>query len=60
MENGYFEVSAHWMRACGRGDVATVFPVTRTWMAGHLPFVAVRLPDGREWELCAEWRGRFV
>ncbi len=60
MTDGYFEVSAAWMKACGRGDEAKTFPVVRMWMAGHLPFVAVRLDDGREWELCAEWRGRFV
>jgi len=56
----FFEVSASWMKACGKGDEAKVFPVLRSWMAGHLPFVEVELEDGRKWEVCAEWRGRFV
>lgn len=60
MTEGFFEVSADWMKACGKGDKAKAFPVIRSWMAGHMPFVAVRLEDGRDWELNAEWRGRFI
>ena len=61
-DEGFFEVSADWLKATGMGDgaEAKTFPVTRAWVAGNLPFVAVRLDDGREWELCAAWRGRFV
>lgn len=57
---GYYEVSAQWMKACGYGEEAKAFPVIRTYMAGHLPFVVVRLDNGRAWDLCAEWRGKFI
>lgn len=62
MNNGFYEVSLEWLHACGYRQYTqpTAFPVVRTWMAGHMPFVAVRLPNGNEWELNAEWRGRFV
>lgn len=57
---GRFEVSADWMKACGYGDAATVFPVIRSYMAGHLPFAVLDMGNGRTWEVCAEWRGRFI
>lgn len=55
-----FEVSADWMKATGKGDEAKTFPVLRSWMAGHLPFAELALGDGRKWEVCTAWRGRFV
>ena len=59
---GYFEVSAEWLKATGKGDGtdAKAFPVIRTYMAAHLPMVVIKLDDGRAWELVASWRGRFV
>ncbi len=59
---GYYEVSADWLKACGygNGEQAKVFPVVRSWMAAHLPMVTVKLDDGREWDLIASWRGRYV
>ena len=59
---GYYEVSAAWLKATGKGDgeTAQTFPVVRSCMAGHLPMVTVRLDDGREWDLVASWRGRYV
>lgn len=57
---GFYEVSAEWMAACGYGNEARVFPVERSWMAGGWPIIAVRLDNGREWVIMAAWRGRFV
>ena len=59
---GFYEVSAAWLKATGNGtgEQAKVFPVVRSCMAGHLPMVTVRLDDGREWDLVASWRGRYV
>lgn len=57
---GYFEVSADWMKACGKGDEAKAFPVIHSYMAGHLPFVDLDMGNGRTWTVCAEWRGRFI
>ena len=59
---GYYEVSAAWLKATGNGtgESAKAFPVVRSCMAGHLPMVTVRLDDGREWDLVASWRGRYV
>lgn len=59
---GYYEVSADWLKATGNGtgESAQVFPVVHSCMAGHLPMVTVRLDDGREWALVASWRGRYV
>ena len=59
---GYYEVSADWLKATGNGtgEAAQAFPVVRSCMAGHLPMVTVRLDDGREWDLVASWRGRYV
>jgi hypothetical protein len=58
----YYEVSADWLKACGlgNGEAAQTFPVVRSYMAGHLPMVVVRLDNGREWEVIASWRGRYV
>jgi hypothetical protein len=55
-----YEVSAEWMKACGRGDKAKVFPVLRINGNGNITAVVVDLGNGREWTLIAEWRGRFV
>jgi hypothetical protein len=44
----------------GTGESAKAFPVVRSYMAGHLPMVTVRLDDGREWDVIASWRGRFI
>ena len=55
-----FEVSADWMKACGKGDAAASFPVVRTYMAGHLPFAVLDMGNGHTWEVCAAWRGRFI
>ena len=60
MEEGLFEVSAVWMKACGKGEDAKVFSVVRSYMAGHMPFVVVREDNGHEWVVNAEWRGKFV
>jgi hypothetical protein len=59
---GYYEVSADWLKACGlgNGEAAQAFPVVRSYMAGHLPMVVVQLDNGREWEVIASWRGRYV
>jgi hypothetical protein len=57
---GKFEVSGDWLKACGFGDEAKVFPVIRTWMAGPLPFALLDMGNGRTWEVCTAWRGRFV
>lgn len=58
----HYEVSADWLKACGlgNGEAAQAFPVVRSYMAGHLPMVVVRLDNGREWEVIASWRGRYV
>ncbi len=57
---GFFEVDGKWLTACGYGNQPKAFPVIRTYMSGHLPIVVVRLDSGREWELIASWRGRFI
>ena len=59
---GYYEVSADWLKATGNGngEQAQAFPVVRSYMAGHLPMVTVRLDNGREWDVIASWRGRFI
>jgi hypothetical protein len=58
----HYEVSADWLKACGygTGEAAQAFPVVRSYMAGHLPMVVVRLDNAREWEVIASWRGRYV
>jgi hypothetical protein len=58
----YYEVSAEWLKATGNGtgEQAQVFPVVRSWMAAHLPMVTVKLDDGREWDVIASWRGRYI
>lgn len=58
-----FEVSAKWMKACGQGDAAAVFPVLKveTNMIGRYgmdAFVTVERPDG-PW-IVAAGRGKFV
>ena len=58
--DAFFEVSAEWMAACGKGNSAKVFPVVRSWMARHLPFVTLDMGNGHTWDVCAEWRGRFI
>lgn len=55
-----FEVSAEWMKTCGKGDEAKAFPVIRTWEVRLLPFAELDLGDGRSWEVCTAWRGRFI
>jgi hypothetical protein len=55
-----FEVSAEWMKACGYGDEAKAFPVIRTWDARLLPFAELDMGNGRTWDVCTEWRGRFI
>lgn len=59
---GYYEVTAAWLKATGlgTGESAKAFPVIRSYMAGHLPMVTVRLDNGRAWDLVAPWRGRFI
>jgi hypothetical protein len=59
---GYYEVSAYWLKATGRGDGSKgkAFPVVRSYMAGNLPIVVIALDNGSEWELIASWRGRYV
>ena len=67
MTQRYFEVSADWMKACGRGDQPRVFRVKalETNLVGGQGFDAfVTLEDQRgtrsyEW-VCAVARGRFV
>lgn len=56
-----FEVSAEWMKACGRGHEAKAFPVLRTWVTWNgVPFAALDLGDGTEWIVLTAWRGRFI
>lgn len=57
---GYYEVSAAWMKACGKGDEARVYPVLRSYELGGMPFVDVDEGYGRVWVINAAWRGRFV
>lgn len=54
-----YEVSADWMLACGKGKVAKVFRVIRTYERGGWCFADLD-DDGREWTVNTEWRGRFV
>ena len=58
----FYEVAADWLKATGNGtgESAKAFPVVRSYMAGHLPMVTVRLDNGREWDVIASWRGRFI
>jgi hypothetical protein len=55
-----YEVSAEWMKACGKGDEAKVFRVIRSYEAGGWPFVVLDEGEGREWIVMAAWRGRYV
>lgn len=55
-----FEVSASWMKACGMGEEAKVFPVLREWQAGHLPMAELALGNGRKWEVVTSWRGKYL
>ena len=57
-----FEVSASWLKACGYGDgnSAKAYPVLRTWDARLLPFATLDMGNGRTWDVCTEWRGRFI
>lgn len=62
-ETQWFEISAAWCRACGKGDVARRVPVVAVqrfpWAGeGFRKMVHVRMPD-RLW-VVAEGRGRFV
>lgn len=55
-----FEVSAQWMKACGYGDKAKVFPVLRTYECGGWCFADLDMGNGEVWIVNTEWRGRFV
>lgn len=62
-EKTQFEVSAAWMKSCGLGSEAKVFPVLRTQ---HYPKAAdwcavmvIVERDGREWTV-AQGRGKFI
>ena len=54
-----FEVSADWMKACGKGNEAKRFRVIRTWDAGLLAFAELD-DNGHPWTVNTEWRGKFV
>jgi hypothetical protein len=57
----HYEVSAAWMKACGKGTEAKVFPIHR--VRGRLPGGAIVLDvlDGeRLWTVIHPWRGRPV
>lgn len=59
----FFEVSADWMRACGFGEEARVFPVLRVYKRGGLNFADLDAPnfsDSKPWPVITNWRGRFV
>jgi hypothetical protein len=63
MSKTHFEISASWMQACGRGDVALVVPVVRIENYGaHREVLTVQMPDGRTWTVCPFMggRGKFV
>jgi len=55
----YFKVSADWMKACGKGDKATVFKVLRSYTLRNLTFVDLE-DNGHVWVVCASWRGDFI
>lgn len=57
---GKFEVSAEWMKACGKGDEAKVFDVIRTYDRRLIPFADLDEGNGRVWTVITEWRGRFI
>ena len=57
----FYEVSAEWMRACGKGTEAKVFPIHR--VRGRLlgGALVVDVLDGdRLWTVIHPWRGRPV
>lgn len=60
-----FEVSAEWMKACGRGNEPGVFEIIREYKRGNWTFIDVVdwvAPDGTvyTWTILTNWRGRFV
>jgi hypothetical protein len=56
---GRFEVSAAWMKACGKGEAAKVFPCKQIYIKGGLTFADLD-DNGHTWTVIADWRGRFV
>lgn len=54
-----YEVSAEWMKACGKGDQAKVFRVIRSYELGGWVFADLD-DDGRVWTVMTAWRGRYV
>jgi hypothetical protein len=56
----YYEISAAWMKATGKGDQPKVVPVLHTLGTnGHMTAIEVDM-GGYTWTVIAEWRGRFV
>jgi hypothetical protein len=58
-----FEVSAEWMKACGKGNSAKVFDVVRTVAEGRNGLTVIEISDpdtGRLWQVIPQWRGRYV
>ena len=63
MKERYFEVSAEWMKACGRGNEARIFKVleTSTNLIGGQGFDGfVVVEDGNYTWTLAFARGKFV
>jgi hypothetical protein len=57
----FYEISAEWMNACGKGDKAKLVEVlSATNSHPHMTALTVDMGDGRTWTVIAEWRGRFV
>ena len=54
-----YEVSVDWLKACGMGEEARVFPVIRSWKASWTTMAELDTPNG-PWIVLANWRGRYV
>lgn len=61
-KNRLYEVSAAWMKACGKGDAAKTFYVKKAHPPVRgLSYVELIDPEtGGTWSVIAEWRGRFL
>lgn len=58
-----YEVSAEWMKACGKGTRARRYPVVRVYGQSGWTFVQLKDDDsfdGEPWVVLANWRGKFV
>jgi ribosomal protein L37E len=59
-----FEVSADWMKACGFGEEAKVYPVISEYERGGYLFAELDRGNyatlGTTWTVNTNWRGRFV